>query len=133
MNCPRCAVPLVDEVPDLQEPDVHGLGCPRCKGHWLAEKDLERLEQDVDVTWLELRHIPPPELQAELLTCPRCTPTRHLNKIRSTRDTQVVLDACDHCHGVWLDGGELEAIQKKGVIPALFDALRFLFGVKAKR
>lgn len=126
MNCPRCAVPLVDVTPDLALPDVHSLNCPTCHGHWLAQQDLKRLEQDTEVRWLELRHLPPPELQAELLTCPACTPARHLNKVESHADREVVLDACEHCHGVWLDGGELEAIQQKGVIPALFDAVRFL-------
>ena len=27
MNCPRCSLPLRDVTPDLNMPDVHGLGC----------------------------------------------------------------------------------------------------------
>ena len=128
MNCPRCAVPLGDVTPDQKMAEVHGLGCPTCSGVWLEQKDLDRLQEIVEVTWFELRHIPPPELQAELLTCPRCTPARHLNKVQSDRDRKVVLDACEHCHGVWLDGGELHAIQEKGVASALLDAVRFFMG-----
>lgn len=130
MNCPRCSLPLRDVTPDLEMPDVHGLGCSQCGGHWLSQTDLHRLEQVVDVSWVELRHIPPPELQSELLTCPRCSPARHLNKVQSDRDRKVVLDACEHCHGVWLDGGELHAIQEKGFVSALLDAVRFLMGRK---
>lgn len=128
MNCPRCAVPLGDVTPDQKMAEVHGLGCSTCTGVWLEQKDLDRLQEIVEVTWFELRHIPPPELQAELLTCPRCTPARHLNKVQSDRDRKVVLDACEHCHGVWLDGGELHAIQEKGVASALLDAVRFFMG-----
>jgi len=128
MNCPRCAVPLADVTPDLKLSEVHGLGCAQCTGVWLEQKDLDRLQQIVDVTWFEFRHIPPPELQAELLTCPRCVPARHLDKVQSDRDRKVVLDACEHCHGVWLDGGELHAIQEKGVAAALLDAVRFFMG-----
>jgi Zn-finger nucleic acid-binding protein len=126
MQCPRCTVTLEAVAPDEQTPEVQGLGCHRCGGVWLEQADLSRLEQVVDVTWLELRHVPPPALQAELLTCPRCAPARHLGKAQSERDRQVVLDVCAHCHGVWLDGGELEAIQRKGLVAAVIDAVRFL-------
>jgi uncharacterized protein len=128
MNCPRCAVPLKDVTAELNLFDVHGLGCAQCRGHWLEQKELNQLQQVVDVRWLELRHLPPADLQAELLTCPRCTPARHLNKMQSDRDRKVVLDVCAHCHGVWLDGGELRAIQEKGVGAALLDAVRFFMG-----
>ncbi len=105
-----------------------GLGCARCRGVWLERPALAQLEEVVEVRWIELRHVPPPELQAELLTCPRCVPARHLAKVQSERDHLVVLDLCAHCHGVWLDGGELEAIQQKGLVAALADAARFLLG-----
>jgi uncharacterized protein len=130
MRCPRCDVALRQISPDPKTPEVHGLGCEKCKGVWLEQTDLSRLEQVVDVTWLELRHVPPPELQAELLTCPRCEPARHLGKVQSQRDRKVVLDVCAHCHGVWLDGGELEAIQEKGLVSAVVDAVRFLMGTR---
>lgn len=93
----------------------------------MSQRDLHRLEQAVEVKWIELRRVPPPELQAELLTCPVCQLARHLNKLQSDRDRKVILDVCDQCHGVWLDGGELRAIQEKGVLSALVDAARFFF------
>lgn len=109
-------------------PDVPAHRCETCDGLWMQQTDLHRLEQAVDVTWIELHHVPPPELQAELLTCPVCRPARHLAKLQSDRDSMVLLDVCDRCHGVWLDGGELRAIQEKGVLSALVDAVRFFMG-----
>ncbi|MCC6332964.1 MAG: zf-TFIIB domain-containing protein [Myxococcales bacterium] len=113
---------VVDEALD----DLEALRCPRCSGHWLERDDLKRLEQVVEVHWVEVRHIPPPREQDVPLLCPRCAPARHLVKLQSERDRKVVMDGCLHCQGVWLDGGELTAIRNKSVWAALVDAVRFL-------
>lgn len=126
MLCPRCQVALAPVVVDPELDDIEALQCPRCSGHWLEHEDLKRLEQVVEVHWVEVRHIPPPDLQDAPLTCPRCSPPRHLAKLHSERDRKVVMDACIHCQGVWLDGGELTAIREKSVLAALVDAVRFL-------
>jgi len=124
--CPRCRVPLAAVVVDPELDDIEALRCPRCEGHWLEEGDLKRLEQVTEVHWFEVRHLPPREVQEAVLSCPRCTPERHLVKLHSARDHAVVMDACIHCRGVWLDGGELTAIRHKNVLAALVDAVRFL-------
>lgn len=36
------------------------------------------------------------------MTCPRCGSTLALRQFKG-----VSLDSCGHCHGVWLDAGEL--------------------------
>lgn len=126
MDCPRCRVEMEEVTPDPELDDIAALQCPRCKGHWLEQEDLHRLEAVTEVHWFEVRHIPPRALQDELLTCPRCTPARHLLKLKSERDHKVIMDGCSHCRGVWLDGGELHAIQHKSVLGALVDAVRYL-------
>lgn len=126
MNCPRCNVELLEVTPDPELDDIEALHCPQCKGHWLEQEDLHRLEAVTEVEWFEVRHIPHRALQDEPLTCPRCAPARHLVKLKSERDHKVVMDACTSCRGVWLDGGELHAIQHKSVLAALVDALRYL-------
>jgi Zn-finger nucleic acid-binding protein len=42
-----------------------------------------------------------------------------MEKVVSQEDPKVVMDVCPTCRGVWLDGGELEAIQKVGILPFL--------------
>ncbi|MEW6433620.1 MAG: zf-TFIIB domain-containing protein [Myxococcota bacterium] len=126
MRCPRCQAALTPVVVDPELDDIEALHCARCHGHWLEQKDLKRLEQVVEVHWVEVRHIPPQDLQDAPLSCPRCVPERHLVKLHSERDRKVVMDACIHCQGVWLDGGELNAIREKSVWAALVDAVRFL-------
>jgi uncharacterized protein len=41
-----------------------------------------------------------------------------MEKLTSSREVRVLLDTCDECGGVWLDGGELRAIQQES-LPAL--------------
>lgn len=128
MNCPRCSTPLHEVTPGPELPSVHGQGCAHCHGVWLEARDVERLGQTVEVRWIEVRHLPPDAIQEAPLTCPRCEPEQPLSKSGSARDRRVVLDVCSACHGVWLDGGELEAIREMGVGAALVDAVRFLLG-----
>ena len=122
MQCPRC-----DKVmtPTLQD-EVEARQCPQCEGHWLEGEDLRRLESTVNVRLFEWRGLPSEELQTRELACPRCQPRQVMKKVRSERDRHVLLDVCERCHGVWLDGGELRAIQEMGFVAALADAFRFI-------
>lgn len=80
----------------------------------------------MDVRLLEWRHVPGIAAQGRILFCPRCTPPRPMDKVISTRDQRVVMDACPVCQGVWLDHGELEAIEQKGLLAAVADFVQFL-------
>lgn len=126
MRCPRCATALVDVTPELVLPHVRALSCAGCHGHWLEPDSLAELETIVKVTWVELRRVPSHDEQARPMSCPRCSAAPTLEKRQSRRDDAVVMDVCGTCHGIWLDGGELAAIQEKGFAAATADALRFL-------
>lgn len=39
------------------------------------------------------------------MACPRCD-----GKLHQKAFDEVTIDQCDHCHGVWLDAGELEQL-----------------------
>ena len=96
-------------------------GCAGCGGTWMRDTDLERLSEVVEPVLFELVRVAP-GVQDAPLRCPECTDTPLLRKLRSDRDERVVLDTCDACGGVWLDGGELRAIQQES-LPALAAAL----------
>lgn len=53
--------------------------------------------------------------------CPKCG-----MKLSEVDHKDVKIDKCSHCHGVWLDAGELEAILKldQSVLHAVFDIFR---------
>ena len=126
MDCPRCLTPLQAGTIDAAGVDVRALNCPDCTGHWLALKDLHALEEVVDVHLVTWRHLPGVETQGRILFCPHCPGAKPMEKVVSSRDQRVVMDVCLTCDSVWLDYGELEAIQQKGLISSLADIVRFV-------
>jgi Zn-finger nucleic acid-binding protein len=126
MNCPRCDKVLTEVQ---TEEGVRAEQCPKCQGHWIDGADLRVLESTVDPRLIEWRRLPSKELQVRELACPRCRPRAILKKVRSERDRHVLLDICDRCQGVWLDGGELAAIQQMGFLATIVDAVRFIIKV----
>lgn len=123
MNCPRCDKVMTPVRPD----DVEVQQCPQCEGHWLEGADLRHLEATVNVRLFEWRTLPPEDVQTRELPCPRCKPREPMKKVRSERDRHVLLDVCGRCQGVWLDKGELRAIQEMGLVAAVSDAVRYIW------
>ena len=123
MNCPRCD----KELAPVRLEDVEALQCPGCGGHWLEGDGLRHLESTVEVRLFEWRTLPPDDVQVRELACPRCPPREIMRKVRSERDRHVLLDVCERCRGVWLDGGELRAIQEMGLVAAVSDLVRFIW------
>ena len=85
---------------------------------------MERATEIIEVVAVEVRHIPGRKQQLVSLNCPGCSV--EMEKKRNTRDPKVVVDACPECKGTWLDGGELEAIQREGLFTCLVNTIRFL-------
>ena len=105
--------------------DGHGESVACRAAVWVG---MCRVEEVVDVRVIKWRHLPGIETQGMLLMCPRCgdgnsTP---MDKVVSERDQRVVMDVCNRCRGVWLDYGELEAIQQKGMLSALGEIVRLI-------
>jgi Zn-finger nucleic acid-binding protein len=126
MKCPRCQVPLSPGRVDAAGLNLAAFNCAECTGHWLSLTDLRAAEQVVDVRLIAWRHLPGIETQGRILFCPACPGSKPMDKVVSTRDQRVVMDVCGTCSGVWLDYGELEAIQRKGLLSSLADIVRFL-------
>ena len=113
MRCPDCTQELVPPAPagegDEREP---GVRCPGCGGRWLDEasflaaQDRADPEHDWHHTDLWSRRDGfafAPSRRA----CPSCGETMLLLRYG---DTAVEVDHCEPCHGLWLDGQELERI-----------------------
>ncbi len=116
MNCPRCGIATVAQK---YESDVEIDRCEQCGGTWVGSGELERIQQvrEHDLS-TQLRQ---PEdtvgdaigmaLQRDLppVTCPVCGDTAERKEYGFA--SQLLVDACVHGHGVWLDKGELEALE----------------------
>ena len=116
MQCPKCNQPL--SAIDYQ--GVHIDTCPACGGDWLDAGELGnilqsrqgRFTQQECVAVAQAATITGTKLTTlnRHLTCPKCGQTTH--PVNYGDDSGLILDKCAGCGGVWIEGGELEKIQK---------------------
>lgn len=130
MNCPRCKDALrtetVSDAGFLIEVD----NCKNCGGTWFDESELQRIENITEPTIWETRNIPSMYDQLEALYCPKCEGGQSIlmKKAEHHRDDKVIMDYCENCGGIWLDKGELEAIQTENWFKTLWTLFVKLHG-----
>lgn len=106
MNCPSCNRTL--ETSDLS---AHGFVkvdfCPSCRGCWL---DMAALEGTLSGVWTDLDEmgVTVAEVFSDYI-CPHCT--ARLVSVNPQDHTELRVDRCPSCHGIWLDNGELEQLR----------------------
>jgi Zn-finger nucleic acid-binding protein len=112
MKCPSCKTVLC-------RIDYEGMPictCPGCHGEFLDGTRLKQIERKNAIRFDRaeqnvLKHMRTgPEKERQLI-CPRCG---NLMSKGRYRITDVVIDHCNSCKGVWLDDRELEKIQVFG-------------------
>lgn len=75
--------------------------CPNCGGSWFDVGEVARATGDEDVDgWARSAFR---FARASNFGCPRCGGTCVQSHVGL-----VTLDTCRSCHGVWMDGGEME-------------------------
>lgn len=108
MNCPRCTVPMNS----LTAGDIEVDECPQCKGVWFDQGEFRQVKDlaEPDLNWYDFeiwKHQDRFKLVPNPLFCPNC----HAEMFAINYDTtNVEIDVCNQCRGVWLDGGEFEKI-----------------------
>ena len=108
MQCPRCQ----SELETIEVDGIELESCPECGGLWFDQGELRRAKDLAlpDLHWKEFeiwKHEHHFDATADGLACPRCRqPMVHLRY----HETEVEIDHCPACSGVWLGRGELEAI-----------------------
>jgi len=88
-------------------------GCPKCKGIWLVKDELRKLKNKVEdgsLRWLndEIENLEKTSAISTKRLCPQCKNARMVSV--TFGKSAVLIDWCQQCQGVWLDGGEFEAI-----------------------
>lgn len=115
MNCPRCKA-------QLRSVNYEGIRietCDSCHGEWLDNTELKKVIDRREVAFdLEKRKAFADSIKSQRvdlsgdqqkLVCPKCNgETRPINY---SEDSGIIIDRCNECKGIWLDRGELEAIQ----------------------
>lgn len=114
--CPRDGAVL---IPRNYEADIEVDECPKCDGRWLDEGELQRIQETVERVYTQQLRAPPQftaraydmarEMSEPALACPSCGGDMAREEYAHT--SQVVIDLCTVCRGMWLDSGELERLE----------------------
>jgi Zn-finger nucleic acid-binding protein len=114
INCPRCQSSIRQEFYEGSLIET----CPSCGGEWLDANEMTQINQERQKTFSSqeiasiegAKQVVVTEVnKANPINCPHCKiPMKTINYAYSTG---VMIDTCPRCHGMWLDQGELEAIQ----------------------
>lgn len=115
MHCP------VDQT-ELSQSKHEGVTvdrCPTCQGLWLEKGELERIQASHEKDYSgELKAVPDYVSQAYAMArlsaeaqyaCPKCGEA--MEKREHGYCSQVMIDVCPACRGVWLHEGELTALE----------------------
>lgn len=129
VRCPRCAATLSGREYSEPQAEFTVYACGNCGGQLLSDAQLRSVEETVLPKLLELRHLPSPSEQQASISCPACPGGARMEKFRHHRDAQVVLDRCPQCRSIWLDAGELEAIQEESLPVFFANTVRYFWGM----
>ena len=110
MNCPACKSALTENY-------YHGIlvdKCNSCQGIWFDHGEIkpylthiikDRPELPEDRLDSQREVVPQNKIYQELKYCPRCQVS--MKAINYAYDSNVILDRCPSCKGLWADGGEV--------------------------
>jgi uncharacterized protein len=91
---------------------IHLDDCPQCGGVWFDDGELNELKNlgdELAMASLEDRAVPAGCVQVveqKSKMCPVCN--ERLTPFKYMYTSELVLDECDNCFGVWVQDGELE-------------------------
>ena len=108
MKCPICKTELKEAVFYGVEIDY----CPQCLGLWFEEDELRQAkdEKDKNLNWLDIdlwKDKKKLKISKNKKICSRCSvPLYSVNYGNSN----IEVDICNVCQGIWLDRGEFKKI-----------------------
>jgi Zn-finger nucleic acid-binding protein len=116
MKCPHDGTELTAAK---YEADIEVDRCGECKGMWLDYHELERIQDTCEKDYAdEIRQLPNLVGNAYAMAlarskhgieCPQCG--QAMERREHGCCSQVMIDVCPHCRGIWLDHGEIEALE----------------------
>jgi Zn-finger nucleic acid-binding protein len=87
-------------------------GCAACNGIWFDDDELRKAKDqtDPDLKWMDFdlwKHKDRFRASEKPVKCPKCS----VNMAAITYgETQIEIDHCVECKGIWLDGGDFRKI-----------------------
>ena len=108
MNCPKCKSELVlRKIKGIQVDE-----CKKCEGIWFDHEELRQIKDkiDSDLNWMDFEIWKHPEkfkAKSKKYNCPKCSASMD---ILDYNNTNIEIDYCSKCRGIWLDKNELKKI-----------------------
>ena len=94
--------------------------CSECGGIWFDKHKLKwaanqlAITEKIDPNELRVlfkkRTVVKPDKSEPIRTCPKCTLA--MKKVNYAYDSNIIIDRCTKCEGIWTDKGEIKAIAK---------------------
>jgi len=121
MDCPKCNGEL-EEKP-VENVTVHV--CWVCEGIWFDAGELDKvLNNDaIDFEHIDVgrKELAGAGLTKEMIDefsektgkCPHCADGTIMTKVKSK---DVLIDMCPKCHGLWLDGGDIQHLRHRTLV-----------------
>ena len=114
MDCLNCSTEMISHTVLTKKNKVlifYNI-CEPCGSFWLDAEELDKMAYQVEGS-IEASSTRPAEGVSEpVKKCPRCDDIE-LNKVVFIGYSDIALDRCRYCGGFWLDGGELDLINKQ--------------------
>ena len=104
MICPACRNEMIVLEYNKIELDI----CAQCDGVWFDAEELGLLLETLDLNVDELGRAPAKKTTEAVRECPCCR--KKMGKFIVGPGDGVMIDRCAKGHGLWFDGGELDAI-----------------------
>ncbi|MGE5472903.1 MAG: zf-TFIIB domain-containing protein [Ignavibacteriales bacterium] len=109
MNCPICDI----EMKSISVKNVNIDYCDTCQGIWCDKDELEKLamigrdylSSSPIASTLKKDNQDIRSQKNSSLRCPSCGAT--LEKFNYSYESDIFLEACKICSGIWIDDGEL--------------------------
>ena len=108
MNCPKCNSELFTFEIDGMKLEQ----CNSCEGMWFDKEELRQVKDkaDANLNWMDFEiweHTDKFKLGKQKYNCPNCN---DVMEVLDYDKTNVEIDYCKSCEGVWLDKGEIQKL-----------------------
>lgn len=112
MKCLNCANEMINNQLVREKDRISYDMCEQCGSLWLDSGELDKMAFQVQgsIEYCEQEKDKEPEKQVK--KCPRCGDSV-LDKVRFLESDEIYLHYCRNCGGFWLDGGEINLIDKE--------------------
>ena len=108
MNCPNCKL----QLEKTKYKDIELDRCPQCQGVWFGQGELEKAKGESDplIDWIHVDLFRDIELFHTAMSEKKCPKDDSvLHEVRYD-GSEIYIEACPECKGVWLDPGEYKKI-----------------------